>query len=75
MKRMYANLLELYYDEEDTDKLEIIKQKLFKKYGTNKKCLRCGNQILVSDLKQYKYLCLKCDENFYEFEVLDLMKK
>jgi hypothetical protein len=42
---------------------------LFKKYGTDKNCPRCNAQLLTSDLEQYDYLCLKCDENFYDCEV------
>lgn len=68
MKRRYKQLLDQYYKTEDEQTRERIKQKLHRKYGTNKKCFRCGSQLLVSDLKQYKYLCLECDENFYEFE-------
>ena len=45
--------------------------RLFDKYGTNKKCFRCGTNLLKSDLKGYKYLCIECDENFYEFETLE----
>lgn len=71
MKRNYNQLLEHYYNEQKEDHKQILKQKLYKKYGTNKRCFRCGSQLLVSDLKQYKYLCLCCDENFYEFEVLE----
>ncbi len=71
MKRNYKQLLEKYYNAEDEENIEKLKQKLHKKYGTNKKCFKCGSQLLVSDLKQYTYLCLECDENFYEFEGVD----
>lgn len=69
MKRKYQQLLEQYYNEQQEDHRQALEQKLYKHYGTNKKCFRCGSQLLVSDLKEYKYLCLCCDENFYEFEV------
>ena len=36
---------------------------------TTKRCLHCGGQLLLSDLKQYDYVCPECDENFYEYEV------
>ena len=68
MKRRYKKLLEQYYNAEDGETIEKLKQKLHKKYGTNKKCFRCGTQLLVSDLKSYSYLCLECDENMYSFE-------
>ena len=64
MKRRYKKLLYEYYEEENEDKKNILEQKLYKKYGTNKTCIKCGKQLLVSDLKQYKYLCINCDENF-----------
>lgn len=69
MKRRYKQLLDQYYelqnDNKDTQRIE---QKLYQRYGTNKYCPKCNNQLLVSDLKQYRYLCIKCDENFYSFE-------
>lgn len=68
MKRGYKQLLDQYYEEENEDKQYKLKQQLHRKYGTNRKCIRCGNQLLISDLKRYKYLCLECDENFYSFE-------
>lgn len=71
MKRRYKQLLDKYYEEENEDKQYKLEQQLHKKYGTNKKCVKCGNQLLISDLKQYKYLCLNCDENFYSFETKD----
>ena len=71
MKRKYKQLLDQYYKTEDEEKIEILRQKLHKKYGTNKKCFRCGSQLLISDLKQYTYLCLECNENLYKFEGVD----
>ncbi len=74
MKRGYNKLLDSYYkalDEENEELIQELSEKLHKKYGTNKHCFRCRNQLLVSDLKGYKYLCLKCDENFYGFETLE----
>lgn len=69
MKRRYKQLLEKYYNEENEETLKLLKIKLYKKYGTNKKCFRCGSQLLISDLKHYKYLCLNCNENFYGIEI------
>ncbi len=69
-KKSYKELLEKYYklneNEEDTKEIET---ELYKNYGTDKYCPRCKHQLLVSDLKDYKYLCLKCDENFYGMEI------
>ena len=71
MKRRYKQLLDKYYETEDEKARERLKQKLHKKYGTNKRCFRCKSQLLVSDLKSYSYLCLECDENMYSFEGVD----
>ena len=71
MKRRYAQLLERYYNVKNEELRKIVKQKIYQKYSINKHCIKCGNKLLVSDLKEYKYLCLECDENFYEFETLD----
>ena len=61
----YQKLLEKYYDLQNT----VTKKELIKKYGTNKKCPECNANLLKSDLKEYKYLCIECDENFYNIEV------
>ena len=35
-------------------------------YGlTGETCPKCGHPLYVSDLCQYRYVCLECDENFY----------
>ena len=69
-KKSYKELLEKYYklneNEEDTKEIET---ELYKNYGTDTYCPRCRHQLLISDLKQYTYLCLNCDENFYGMEV------
>ena len=36
---------------------------------TGKKCFRCGSPVYETDVKDYKYVCLNCDENMDEFEV------
>lgn len=36
---------------------------------SNIKCPDCSSNLYVSDLIDYSYLCKKCDENFYDFEV------
>ena len=36
---------------------------------TTNRCQHCGGRLLLSDLKQYDYVCPECDENFYEYEV------
>ena len=57
-------------DEDDILKKGKIKYEMFEKFGTNRKCFRCGNQLLISDLPSYEYLCLECDENMYYFETM-----
>lgn len=32
-------------------------------------CPRCNYTLSKSDLPAYAYLCKRCDENFYKFEV------
>ena len=71
MKRRYAQLLEQYYNVKNEELRKRVKQKIYQKYETNRHCIKCGNKLLVSDLKEYKYLCLECYENFYEFETLE----
>tara|TARA_R110000868_G_C10641124_1_gene744156 strand:+ start:355 stop:543 length:189 start_codon:yes stop_codon:yes gene_type:complete len=38
---------------------------------TNKNCPKCSSQLHNETVKEidYPYVCLKCDENFYNFEV------
>ena len=37
---------------------------------TNYRCIRCGSPIfLETEVKDYPYQCLTCDENMYSFEV------
>lgn len=39
-------------------------------------CSRCGSPILKSDLEQYPYQCMTCDEDLFEFETtIDLNKQ
>lgn len=65
----YLALFKKYYDTEDAQKAQEIKHKLFEQFATDKKCCRCSSPLLKSDLKEYKYLCIECDENFYGFEI------
>lgn len=74
MKRKYKQLINKYYEEENKKSKERIKEKLYKRYGTNKYCYSCHQEVLISDLKQYKYLCLNCDENLFSFEVVNKEK-
>lgn len=33
-------------------------------------CPKCGKPLSVSDVKGYPFVCLDCDENFYQFEAV-----
>ena len=35
------------------------------------KCPDCNDNLCISDLADYSYLCQSCDKNFYDFEVND----
>lgn len=35
---------------------------------TGKRCFRCNSQLYLSEIKEYKYQCFTCDEDFYGFE-------
>lgn len=66
----YTKLLTQYYNADNIQIKQDLRHKIHSQYGTDKKCFRCGSQLLISDLKQYEYLCLECNENFYSFEIL-----
>lgn len=57
------------FDEEIDDALDIIVHNIVKELKTDKKCPRCGEVLYYSDLPDYDYVCIECEENFYEFEV------
>ena len=75
-------ILEIRYDESDDiplaeDTILLItdgwgENEVFLRecYGaTDKTCPKCGQPLYVNDLCAYPYVCLKCDENFYNVEV------
>lgn len=67
-RKKLEKILEEYYncnEEEMNDRAD----EIYKKFGTKKSCPHCGKQLIESDLKDYKYLCINCDENFYKIEV------
>jgi len=45
--------------------------KEYKEYKTRKKCKRCGSFVYEEVHKEmdYPYMCFRCDENMYHFEV------
>ena len=38
---------------------------------TNKKCPKCSSKLYEETVEEidYPYVCLNCDENFYNFEI------
>jgi ribosomal protein L37AE/L43A len=37
-------------------------------------CNKCNSKVAKSDLKEYSYQCMECDEDLYEFETHISMK-
>ena len=54
-------LKKLGWKEADFDQLEFLEIK-----GV---CPRCGFPVVRSDLEDYDFQCVNCDEDFYRFEV------
>lgn len=59
------DLYEIVYSAIKNDPKEHIDLQL----GT--KCPDCDDNLYISDLADYSYLCQNCDKNFYDFEVDD----
>ena len=66
--KLLEDLEERFMNESDPLKQGEIKQIIFDEFGVDRKCNRCTNQVLISDIKGYPYLCFECDENLFEFE-------
>lgn len=60
---------ELVWFNQGADNLTEIISAIVEEITTNKKCPRCGEILYCSDLPEYDYVCVECDENFYECEV------
>ena len=50
---------------------EYVKNMLVK----SRKCNRCGSYVLKSELKEYSYQCMYCDEDLYTFETTKTTRK
>jgi hypothetical protein len=59
----------VYFDEYDDETLNILIHNIVKDLATDKKCPHCNAQLYLSDLPEYDYICVECEENFYECEV------
>lgn len=44
-----------------------------RKYTLNAKCPRCGEYMLLSPIDDYCLYCHNCEEDFYSFEVSDIV--
>ena len=40
------------------------------RYKVARYCRNCYKRLKISDIMGYSYVCLNCDENFYDFETL-----
>lgn len=57
------------FDDSNNDDLVDAVNKIVHELSTDKKCPRCDAPLYCSDLPDYNYVCVECDENFYECEV------
>lgn len=57
------------FDDENDDALVIIVHNIVKELLTDKRCPHCDAPLYCSDLPDYEYVCIECEENFYECEV------
>lgn len=55
-------LKKLGWKEEDFERFEFVEYKAI--------CPHCGWPMIESDLPEYDFQCLHCDEDFYGFEVI-----
>lgn len=51
------------------DDLDYAVHSIVKDIETDKKCPSCGSMLYCSDLPEYDYVCVECEENFYDCEV------
>lgn len=50
--------------EDATNEVLYPLRKIINDLITDKKCPKCGKPLFKSDLPQYDYICVECDENF-----------
>ena len=55
--------------EGNDDALVNIVRDIVEELRTDKRCPHCDAPLYCSDLPQYDYVCIECEENFYECEV------
>lgn len=74
LANVYDVVAKAFYNTDDDDITRaayMFLNKLFDKLYTEKKCPRCGEYLLLSDVDEYDYVCVNCDENYYKSEVQD----
>ena len=49
--------------------LKDVGEHLLKEIETDAICPRCGSKLFCSDLSDYDFVCISCDENFFGIEV------
>lgn len=67
-RKLLTRDLDKLENTKDSKERRFILDNIYRKFGTNRKCFRCCTRLVISDLPQYDYLCLQCDENFFYCE-------
>lgn len=57
------------FDEFNENTFDVVVHNIAKELLTDKKCPHCEALLYCSDLPNYDYVCVECEENFYECEV------
>ena len=57
------------FDDGTDECFDYVMHEIRKDIETDKECPRCGSKLYCSDLPEYDYVCVECEENFYECEV------
>lgn len=55
----------MFIKEQAPKSFEYVNKRVYKTL----RCNRCGSIVLKSDLPQYSYQCLNCDEDLFKIEV------
>lgn len=63
------SVTELVWFNQGADNLNKIVHSIVEAIKTEKRCPKCGEPLYYSDLPEYDYVCVECDENFYGCEV------
>lgn len=61
----------LMYDRDTAESINCVKEDfedVLEHFRVGVRCPRCNSELYLSDLPQYDYVCVECDENFYAEE-------